>query len=110
MGYPDPGSPRVRKRKMAEAFNAIVPRKEGNCELCGTYRKVLHRDHIKPRFLGGTDDASNIQYLCANCHEDKTLNERKQHWMFEPRGERKVRNTQVRLLMEQWDRDNPLPE
>jgi len=36
------------------------------------WRYALHRDHILPKFKGGTDDPSNIQLLCANCHEDKT--------------------------------------
>lgn len=39
---------------------------------CGTWRHSLHRDHIVPKFRGGSDEPSNIQLLCANCHEDKT--------------------------------------
>lgn len=46
--------------------------KSGNCILCNVFRKSLHRDHIIPKFKGGTNDESNIQYICANCHEDKT--------------------------------------
>lgn len=44
----------------------------GNCVKCGLWRRSLHRDHIIPKFKGGTDDSSNIQFICANCHEDKT--------------------------------------
>lgn len=44
----------------------------GFCEQCGTHRPSLHRDHIIPVALGGQDIESNIQYLCANCHQDKT--------------------------------------
>ena len=44
----------------------------GNCVKCGTWRYSLHRDHVIPKFKGGADDPSNIQLLCANCHEDKT--------------------------------------
>jgi hypothetical protein len=56
----------------------------GNCWECGGFRLFLQRDHSTPRYLGGTDDASNIQWLCANCHEDKSRAEssdasRRQH-------------------------------
>lgn len=44
----------------------------GHCVRCGTFRISLHRDHIKPRVAGGNDAPENIQWLCANCHEDKT--------------------------------------
>src|SRR6266581_2747923 len=49
-----------------------VPKGSGNCPHCGTWRLRLHRDHIIPRWKGGTNTSENIQYLCANCHEDKT--------------------------------------
>jgi 5-methylcytosine-specific restriction protein A len=29
-------------------------------------------DHIVPRAKGGTGDISNLQPVCANCHDDKT--------------------------------------
>lgn len=44
----------------------------GDCAECGTYRKSLHRDHRVPLWNGGADDESNISWICANCHEDKT--------------------------------------
>lgn len=49
--------------------------KSGNCVKCGTYRKALHRDHIVPKSIGGSNSDDNIQWLCANCHEDKSLAE-----------------------------------
>ena len=48
----------------------------GNCSLCGILRQSLHKDHIIPKFKGGTEDESNFQYICANCHEDKTRRDR----------------------------------
>ena len=57
-----------------------MPRTEkrsGNCQRCGTPRRSLHRDHILPRWKGGGDEPANIQWLCANCHEDKTRDDLK---------------------------------
>ena len=54
----------------------------GDCAICGIYRYSLHRDHIVPRWKfkyglveGDPTDPANFQYLCANCHEDKTREE-----------------------------------
>lgn len=44
----------------------------GNCVKCGVYRLSLHSDHVLPRWQGGHDGPENRQWLCANCHEDKT--------------------------------------
>jgi 5-methylcytosine-specific restriction endonuclease McrA len=41
--------------------------------LCGIWRRSLHRDHIVPKFKGGGNEPENIQLICANCHEDKTV-------------------------------------
>ncbi len=51
----------------------MAPRRSGACWMCGTYRERLQRDHIVPKFEGGSNEIDNIQYLCANCHQDKTL-------------------------------------
>jgi hypothetical protein len=56
---------------------AIASHRRGNCSLCGVWRNTLHRDHIIPRCKGGTEDPSNFQYICANCHEDKTRSDLK---------------------------------
>lgn len=47
----------------------------GNCAKCKVFRESLHRDHITPKWKGGLDDAENIQFICANCHQDKTNEE-----------------------------------
>lgn len=55
-----------------------MPRNRGGfCKFCGAWRKSLHRDHIIPKWKGGRDTEENIQLICANCHEDKTREERK---------------------------------
>ena len=50
-------------------------KRSGHCVKCGVFRECLHRDHIVPKWQEGTEDDSNIQYLCANCHEDKSIAE-----------------------------------
>jgi 5-methylcytosine-specific restriction endonuclease McrA len=47
----------------------------GLCQRCGTERwhPGLQRDRIVPGYVGGTYAFENVQYLCANCHEDKTF-------------------------------------
>ena len=44
----------------------------GHCLKCGIFREALHRDHIIPKWNGGEDEESNVQYICSNCHDDKT--------------------------------------
>jgi len=59
--------------------------KSGLCARCGTYRWKLDKDHIIPKSRGGTDTPSNRQYLCQNCHCDKTFSEDKVHSTVEAR-------------------------
>ncbi len=39
-------------------------------------RIVKQWDHVVPLFMGGLDHESNLQGLCYECHEFKTLQER----------------------------------
>lgn len=48
----------------------------GHCAKCGLWQRSLHRDHILAKCRGGLDVPENIQYLCANCHEDKSVEDR----------------------------------
>jgi len=32
-------------------------------------------DHIKPKFMGGTDALLNLQCICRQCHTEKTQGE-----------------------------------
>lgn len=48
----------------------------GLCNICSTkLNKRYHVDHIRPLHLGGTNDLNNLQVLCLNCHDAKTLKE-----------------------------------
>lgn len=53
-------------------FKGGMEKRSGPCKLCGIWRYSLHRDHILALCNGGTEDEDNIQWICANCHEDKT--------------------------------------
>ncbi len=46
------------------------------CERKGRVTLATQRDHIKPLAEGGTDTEDNVQALCAECHESKSLQER----------------------------------
>ena len=46
------------------------------CERQGRLRLATQRDHIKPLAEGGADDGDNVQGLCFDCHEAKSLQER----------------------------------
>ncbi len=48
--------------------------REPNCRRCGRPGKIA--DHIIPRRQDGADDPSNLQTLCAACHQRKTNAER----------------------------------
>jgi len=50
----------------------ILERDNYKCvhENCG--KPASEVDHIKPKGLGGTDDESNLQSLCVECHKEKT--------------------------------------
>jgi len=47
-----------------------------NCKL---ESKGFHLDHIKPLTSGGTNDESNIQILCKDCHMMKSKEEQENH-------------------------------
>lgn len=53
-------------------------RDEYTCRKCGRVTESGEVDHIVPVARGGTDDPSNLQYLCGGpggCHAEKTRQE-----------------------------------
>lgn len=58
------------------AKKIIFERCGGRCLLCGC-AESLEYDHIIPMAKGGSNDPSNGQLLCANCHRKKTDAERR---------------------------------
>lgn len=44
------------------------------CKKCGNkLDPMFETDHITPLYQGGTNDVSNLQALCRNCHGKKTM-------------------------------------
>lgn len=60
--------------------DAVRRRAGGRCERRGRTGTRCRRpgsecDHIKPRWLGGTHELDNLQWLCPPCHARKTTAE-----------------------------------
>ena len=56
-----------------EKLAALVLAAEPLCRLCGNPAECV--DHIVARNRGGTDELSNLQPLCNQCHSAKTVSE-----------------------------------
>jgi 5-methylcytosine-specific restriction endonuclease McrA len=66
--------PRVRGRAWMEARRRVALAHDYRCAGCGCVW-VPHRDqidHKMPLEQGGSNDDSNLQPLCSDCHERKT--------------------------------------
>ncbi len=85
------GNPLKKENKRGTIYaydrDKVLQKQKGLC--AGKDCKRLHNgkrmpvnirsnfDHIIPLRLGGKDNASNLQALCANCHQLKTREDRK---------------------------------
>lgn len=58
--------------------DAVMQRDGGLCQTCreqGRVTVAVQVDHIVPKTDDGTDDESNLQAICADCHKSKTAKE-----------------------------------
>ncbi len=58
--------------------NAVMARDGGLCQACkrtGFTTPATQVDHIVNKARGGTDDSTNLQALCNDCHVEKTAAE-----------------------------------
>lgn len=62
-------------RTWARIAKKIRIRDDYTCQACGITTEDGECDHIVPMCEGGTDDESNLQYLCIECHRAKTQEE-----------------------------------
>ena len=58
---------------MSETQRQVIERQaDRRCEYCRAPQRVrgyrFHIEHITPRTLGGSDDASNLALVCASCN------------------------------------------
>ncbi len=73
-------NPLYASTKWRKYRQAILMRRGGQCESCGTiplFDRELHIDHIRPIAEGGeVYNEANLQILCIQCHGKKTAGER----------------------------------
>lgn len=62
--------PRTRGRRWMRLKHVVLV-EEPICKICGRAASV-QVDHIIPICKGGTDERSNLQGVCEECHEEKT--------------------------------------
>ncbi|WP_233343645.1 HNH endonuclease [Burkholderia cepacia] len=70
-------TPRIRGRRWVETRKRIAVDQQFVCRGCGCvwlpWRDEV--DHEVPLEQGGSNDDSNLQLLCDDCHKAKTVNE-----------------------------------
>ena len=66
------------KRNVSESKKKLVAsNQQWRCANCNNLLSATYEiDHILPLYKGGTNDISNLNALCRNCHGDKTLMDR----------------------------------
>lgn len=89
------GRPWRRKR------DAVMLRDKFLCQPCkrrGFSRQAHEVDHIVPVSRGGSDDDSNLEAICHECHVDKTAGENPNTFQRKPKEARKQRLPRLRML------------
>jgi len=66
------------KRKLSETTKKVVSaNQQWSCKNCNKILDASYEvDHIIPLYKGGTNDITNLQALCRNCHGKKTINDK----------------------------------
>lgn len=58
----------ITKKSRTDRFRATYGH---GCAYCGRQREKLTRDHVLPKYRGGTGDDGNIVPACFSCNTDK---------------------------------------
>ena len=66
------------KRKVSETTKKYVASQQSwKCNICkGILNHTYEIDHIVPLYKGGTNQYTNLQALCRDCHANKTYTDR----------------------------------
>lgn len=62
-------------RPWRRLVEAVKRRDQLTCRTCKRLAPYGNCDHIVPASKNGTDDMSNLQWLCIPCHDAKSLGE-----------------------------------
>jgi len=55
----------------------VAAKQQWRCNICkNILEETFETDHIIPLMNGGTNEQSNLQSLCPNCHRKKSLHEK----------------------------------
>lgn len=67
--------PPQNKRSVSETKKKYIASKQGwRCSKCNQVLDATYEvDHIIPLYKGGSNEVSNLEALCRNCHGQKTL-------------------------------------
>ena len=75
---PTTKQPRQRARRYVSPFTAkrVAARQHFKCNLCRReLDETWETDHRVPLWMGGSNEASNLQALCRSCHISKSAGE-----------------------------------
>lgn len=67
-----------RRHVTSRVKKEVGARAGWKCECCETTVNANYEvDHIVPLYLAGSNDPSNLQLLCPDCHRTKTADDRR---------------------------------
>lgn len=72
-----PRKPRWRPK--LSTVNGLTERDGRKCNRCGV-EDHLEIDHVVAKILGGSNELSNLQFLCETCHAEKTAKDVELFW------------------------------
>lgn len=70
---------KTERAKVSGLDRFVWKRDKGECQHCGKDLRKVRRpqlDHIVPISKGGLSTMENLQFLCPDCHSEKTTKDR----------------------------------